>query len=102
MPVEPSAPRLADGLGLDAAFPFQREGVQTNRDELVSDPDRAVLRARLERIARGELALPAARHLDPERARRALAHALEQSPDALIGELAYRPLEARFMVLTMA
>ncbi len=96
VPAAQETRRVPDGLRLDAAFPFQREGVQTNRDALVSDPDRAALRARLERIARAELTLPEARHFDAERARRALAQALEREPEALIGELAYRPLEARF------
>jgi hypothetical protein len=86
------------GFALDEAFPFQREGVQTNRDELATDLDRERLRARLLEIARAELVPPASRHFDPERVRRALAQALERDPDAatLIGSLAYRPLEQRF------
>jgi hypothetical protein len=96
VPERPAPQHARDGIALDAAFPFQREGVQTNRDALVSDPDRTALRARLERIARGALALPGARHFDPTRARLALERALEREPEALIGELAYRPLEARF------
>jgi hypothetical protein len=87
-----------EGFTLAQAFPLQREGVQTNRDEIASDGDRERLRTRLAQIARGELMLRPNRHFDPAAARQALARALDEDPEAaaLIGALAYRPLERRF------
>jgi hypothetical protein len=84
------------GFSLDQVFPFHAEGVQTNRDALATAVDRDVLRERLRQIAQRELIPPASAHFDPERARALLQAALEQDADALIGTLAYRPLEERF------
>jgi hypothetical protein len=93
-------------LPLPALFPFHREGVQTNRDEVVVDAERGALLARLGAFARGaatrelEPALRALPHYDPARARAAVARALEADPDGARGEsarpLAYRPFEPRW------
>ncbi len=86
---------------VDALFPFHREGVQTNRDSVVVDADRARLLERLQRFADGatdaDLApvLRASAHFDPARARRVLRAALERG-DELIAPLAYRPLDLRW------
>jgi Type ISP C-terminal specificity domain len=90
--------RAADGFSLDQAFPFQREGVQTNRDAIATAPTRAALLERLGAIVRGALTLPRARHFDPELARVRLARALERDPEACIGSFWYRPCEARAYV----
>jgi hypothetical protein len=92
-----SAPEPA-GFGLHEAFPFHREGVQTNRDALATAPTRELLLARLWQIARGELALAGARHFDPQLARTRLLSALERDPEACIGRLWYRPCEERAYV----
>ena len=84
------------GFGLDEAFPFHAEGVQTNRDALATDVDKEALRARLARIADGSEPLQRSAHFDPERARRELQLSLRHDPEALIGTLAYRPFEQRF------
>jgi SAM-dependent methyltransferase len=88
-------PAERDGFSLDQAFPFHREGVQTNRDALATAPTRALLRERLFAIARGEVALPRARHFDPEAARARVARALERDPEDCIGTFWYRPFEPR-------
>jgi hypothetical protein len=92
-------PALADWL------PFQREGVQSNRDAMVVDHDRGRLLARLRAFCRGEdlpelqVALTALHHYDPGRARRALEEAFDADPDGTRGRLlqpiAYRPLDER-------
>ena len=87
-------------------FPFQREGVQTNRDAVAVDRDRARLLARLHDFAGGrrtaELgpALQAKPHYDPAVARRALAAALERDPQGrtLLRPLQYRPFDRRWFV----
>ncbi len=91
---------------LAAWMPFQREGVQSNRDELVIDADKARLLERLQSFAQGrtlaafakaELRLP---HYDPERARAAVAHALALDPDGTRGisvrRIAYRAFDERW------
>jgi hypothetical protein len=87
-------------------MPFHREGVQTNRDRLVVDADRDVLLERLHAFARGaelpELAQTYAdqAHFSAGIARRNLAAALEQDPQAERGivmrQLAYRPFDVRW------
>ena len=91
---------------LAECMPFHREGVQSNRDAVVVDADRGRLLERLRAFARGDelpelaqaqRALP---HYDPERARAAVAEALERDPDGALGvsvqALAYRPYDDRF------
>jgi SAM-dependent methyltransferase len=94
-------PRTLDaraGFSLEQAFPFHREGVQTNRDAIATAPTRALLLERLGAIARGELALAGARHFDPQLARARIARALERDPETCIGTFWYRPFEARAYV----
>jgi hypothetical protein len=93
-------PSLAD------AMPFHREGVQTNRDAVVVDRDRARLLSRLRAFAAGEPRgdLAAARrsvaHYDPAVARAAVERALLADPDGnrglLVKPIAYRPLDTRW------
>jgi SAM-dependent methyltransferase len=89
---------LPAGFSLHEAFPFHREGVQTNRDAVAIASSRQELEARALAIVRGELDLPAQRHFDPERARRSLAAALEQRGSLPLLALAYRPLDDRFLL----
>ncbi len=79
-------------------LPFHGEGLQTNRDPLVSDRDRGALLERLDAIADGALTLASSRHFDAERARRALA-ALRagEGLDRHLVEVAYRPFETRWV-----
>ncbi|MBZ0119227.1 MAG: hypothetical protein K8H88_19695, partial [Sandaracinaceae bacterium] len=78
-------------------MPFHREGLQTNRDALCVDVDRASLLARLRAWASGEaIGPPASRHFDPSAARAALAsdpHLREH-----VRLLDYRPFDRRFVV----
>lgn len=93
-------PSLADWM------PFHREGVQTNRDRLAVDADRAVLLERLRAFARGaelsELASSYAEqvHFSADVARRNLAAALAADPHGQRGivmrQLAYRPFDVRW------
>lgn len=91
-----TAETTAAGFSLADAFPFHREGVQTNRDALVVGHSREVLEARLAALASGALRVPRSRHLDPEQVARVAARALEQGPN--IAELAYRPLDRRLFI----
>ena len=88
---------VAPGFSLDQAFPFHREGVQTNRDALATAASPDALRARLAAIERGTLQLPALPHLDPAQVRGALARARERG-DELLAKLAYRPFDERWFV----
>jgi hypothetical protein len=92
---------------LAEALPFHREGVQTNRDAVVVDVDRARLIERVRAFADGSnavdlgVALHALPHYDPERARAALRHALVRAhgdPAALVRRIAYRPFDTRWFV----
>ncbi|AKF07587.1 type ISP restriction/modification enzyme [Sandaracinus amylolyticus] len=78
---------------LDAWMPFHREGLQTNRDELVIARDRDALLASLETFARGG-ARRATPHWDPERAR-LVARELLRDPDPHVRRIAYRPFDER-------
>lgn len=115
-PVRPEPPMLffvptgeafPDGwLSLPELFPFHREGVQTNRDDVVVAPDRATLLGRmqafalalrrldLEKIERGQS------HYDPEVARDVVRQALERDPEGAswIRPLAYRPFDTQAFV----
>lgn len=83
-------------------LPFHREGVQTNRDAVVVDRDRARLLSRLRRFAAGDrgddlaAALASRRHYDPAVARAAVREALER--DARPARLAYRPFDDRWFL----
>jgi len=101
--------RFPEGwLGLDALFPFHREGVQTNRDDLVVG-EADVLAGRLQAIALGlaradvEAASVASAHFDPERARRVVREALaaDETGASALAAIAYRPFDERsFVTLT--
>jgi hypothetical protein len=91
---------------LASAMPFQREGVQTNRDGVVVDVSRAALVDRLRAFAAGqsrpdlEVAWRRLPHYDPERARLAVQRALLRDPTGeagvLVRPLAYRPFDRRW------
>ena len=87
---------------LDEVMPFHREGVQTNRDAAVTDPDRASLLRRLNAFASGDddpclsAALTHSPHYDPEKARNAVRNALEAAGVGAVAPLAYRPGEQRW------
>ncbi len=95
-----------DWLSLPTLFPFHREGVQTNRDEVVVGPDRETLLGRMQAFAlalqRPDLAKAeqAKSHYDPEAARAAVRAALERDPTGAgwIRPLAYRPFDRRAFV----
>lgn len=89
---------LPAGFTLHEAFPFHREGVQTNRDAIALAKTREELELRALAIVRGEVALPPRRHFEPERARRSVAAALERSGTLPLQALAYRPLDDRFLL----
>ncbi len=96
-----------DAVPLPALFPFHREGVQTNRDDVCVDRDRDALLARLRAFAEratpeaARRAAQALAHYDPERARAAVARALAADPDGTEGlsvrPIAYRPFDVRFV-----
>lgn len=100
--------QYARAVSLADAMPFQREGVQTNRDAVVIDADRERLLARMHAFARGERSAELLQantrlsHYDPKRARRAVQAALERDPDGtrgvLIRRMQYRPFDARWFV----
>lgn len=92
---------------LAEAMPFHREGVQTNRDALAIDADRAALLLRLRAFAAGRDAPGLAgarrrlRHYDPERARAAVSDALTRDPrggdGVSVTPIAYRPFDDRWL-----
>lgn len=84
-----------ESLSLAEIFPFHREGVQTNRDELAIAQNEAELIARLEAIAEARIPLAQTRHFDPAQARRALERMLSGERATWIRKLAYRPLDTR-------
>lgn len=89
-------PRRAE-FSLAEAFPFHREGVQTNRDELATASTREALVERMERVADGSYPLLARAHFDPERARAMVREVIRDAETACIRRLAYRPLDTRFV-----
>jgi hypothetical protein len=86
---------------LAAWMPFHREGLQTNRDELVTDPSRDALRRRLARFAAGDIAARPTAHWDPVRARAAARELLDDPPslERACRRIAYRPLEERWAIV---
>lgn len=90
-------PSAEPGFSLADAFPFHREGVQTNRDALATAHTREELAERLSAIERGTLSLTALRHFDPAQVRRVLAEARARGDDCL-HRLAYRPFDERWFV----
>ena len=85
-----------EGFSLAEAFPFHREGLQSNRDALAMASTRAELEARLAAVVRGEVELVRSPHFDPDHARAQLSRALSDAPEAAIAQIAYRPLVRRF------
>ena len=94
-------------VSLAQCLPFQREGVQTNRDAMVVDVDRERLLERLRLFASGdgdgpelEVARRELSHYSPRIAQQRVAEALERDPDGALGisvqRLAYRPFDARW------
>jgi predicted RNA methylase len=85
-------------------MPFHREGLQTNRDELVIDRDRDALIDKLARFARGELEVRTTDHFDVPRARgRARALLADRAAlDRAIRTIAYRPLDTRHAIVDPA
>jgi hypothetical protein len=92
-------------LSLAECLPFQREGVQSNRDAVVIDSDPARLLARLRAFVAGktrgfpELAQALGRlsHYEPRVARARLAEALERDPQGgFLQRMAYRPFDERY------
>jgi len=87
-------------------MPFHREGVQTNRDAVVTDVNRDRLLTRLRDFVSGAgtealgPALRRLRHFDPDVARDRMAEALDADPHGERGiaicRLAYRPFEGRW------
>jgi len=84
-------------FSLAQAFPFHREGVQTNRDALVTAPTREALRARLEDLARGRLAFPERLRAQRAPVIDALRAALEADDAGVVVRLSYRPLDERYL-----
>jgi hypothetical protein len=91
---------------LAECLPFQREGVQSNRDAVVIDADPARLAARLRAFVAGESrgfpelarALQRLPHYEPRVARARIAEALERDPAAgFLQRIAYRPFDERFV-----
>lgn len=103
-----SGPRIAvpDSVALDAAMPFHREGVQTNRDAAVVADELGELVERMRAFVDGEARdeLSAAEvetaHYDPELARERVREALASDPEGKLGKLArriaYRPFVTRY------
>lgn len=91
-----NAPKRLE-FSLAEAFPFHREGVQTNRDEIATAATREQLVERLERIADGSYPLALSGHFDPVRAREIVREATTGADSACIRRLAYRPLDTRFV-----
>jgi hypothetical protein len=89
-------------------MPFQREGVQSNRDAVVIDADAERLLLRLKAFVAGSsaglpelaAALQRLHHYDPKLARTRVAEALERDPDGRLGvsvrPIAYRPFDDRY------
>jgi hypothetical protein len=105
VPTAVSSDDYASWPSLPELLPFHREGVQTNRDEVVIDRDPDRLLARLRAFADGQappelvLANTALSHYDPERAREGVRAALADSHGASpLRSLAYRPFDVRWFL----
>jgi predicted helicase len=103
VPTPRTSPRYASWPALSEVFPLHREGVQTNRDEVVVDADRDRLLARLRAFVEGrsapelEVAERPLPHYDPELARARVAEALARDGGAeAVQPLLYRPFDRRF------
>ncbi|MBX3251909.1 MAG: methyltransferase [Myxococcales bacterium] len=113
-PIDPARPwRVRAGASawpkgwrsLAALFPFHREGVQTNRDGLVTDASHEALLGRLQTFALGlhdprlDAFTTSRGHFDVDAARRAVAAALQADPrgEGFVEEVAYRPFERRWL-----
>ncbi len=99
-PTRSSSPRYATWPSLATWMPFHREGLQTNRDDLVTAHDRPALIAQLERFAEGS-AIRATEHWDLDRARCVARELLSDEArfDAHTREIAYRPFEPRIALV---
>lgn len=94
-------------VSLAELFPFHREGIQTNRDDVAVAPDAATMSSRLQAIALGlrradvSKAQQSSRHFDPEGARKKLAEVLSRDPEghSICAPLAYRPFDERVCVV---
>lgn len=92
----PSRPLPTSWPTIDAWMPWNREGVQTNRDAWCVDVDRAVLLARVGAFVEHPDASLARGHFDPVEAAarlRAEAEPLER----FVVPIAYRPLDPRWL-----
>lgn len=87
---------ILEGFSLPEAFPFHREGVQTNRDALLTDADEAVLRARMQALVDGGLPFPERLLEQKATLLTALQEALSADTPRLLARLSYRPLDERF------
>jgi hypothetical protein len=105
VPTRVARPSYAAYLSLAECLPFQREGVQSNRDAVVVDADPARLLARLRAFVAGktrgfpELAQALGRlsHYEPGVARARLGEALERDPQGgFLRRIAYRPFDERY------
>lgn len=106
VPARAASRAYAAFIPLPEAMPFQREGVQTNRDGAAVADTREDLLARLRAFVDGaawpELAVAyrALSHYDPARARARVAAALAHDPEGTRGHavmpIAYRPGQLRY------
>lgn len=91
-----SSPHYATWPSLAAWMPFHREGLQTNRDDLVTAKSRQALIAQLETFAQSPV-IRATEHWDPDQARIVARELLEDPArwGAYTRKIAYRPFETR-------
>jgi predicted helicase len=95
--VPPAPTRLPERWpSIDAWMPFEREGVQTNRDELCVAPTREALRAQLEAFVTAPSPALARAHFDPARAAAQLARDRAEW-NRWMAPIAYRPLDERWL-----
>jgi hypothetical protein len=95
-----STSRYSTWPSLALWMPFHREGLQTNRDDLVTAASREALVTQLEAFAHGPH-MRAIEHWDPDRARRVARELLDDEVrfDAHTREVAYRPFESRIALV---
>lgn len=99
-PRGPSSSRYSTWPSLTEWMPFHREGLQTNRDDLVTASDRESLVAQLERFVHGS-SPRSTEHWDPDQGRAIARELLSNAAlfDAHTREIAYRPFESRIAVI---